>query len=53
VKFAEKNNNIPAIVEKFKSAEFGILKLNKFSLYKSTLKPNGPIYEVLKSFPLQ
>lgn len=53
VKFAEKDNNIIEITEKFKSTNFGKLKINSFNLYKSTLTPNGPIYEVLKTFSLQ
>lgn len=53
VKSAERDNNVMDIAAKFKSTNFGALKITDFKLYKSTLTPNGPIYEVLKTFPLQ
>lgn len=52
IKLEERDNNIREIVEKSKSTEFGALEITHFKLYKSTLTPNGPIYEVLQSFPL-
>lgn len=53
VKSSERDNNLIDVAAKFKSTSFGTLKINDFKLYKSTLTPNGPIYEVLKTFPLQ
>lgn len=53
VKSIEKDNTIIDVAAKFKSTSFGVLKITNFKLYKSTLTPNGPIYEVLETFPLQ
>lgn len=53
VKSIEKDNNIIDVVAKFRSTSFGALKITDFKLYKSTLTPNGPIYEILETFPLQ
>lgn len=53
VKSIEKDNTIIDVIAKFKSTSFGVLKITCFKLYKSTLTPKGPIYEVLETFPLQ
>lgn len=37
-------------IKKFKLMEFGKLYVDHFSLYKSTLKPDGPIYEEIKKY---
>jgi 2'-5' RNA ligase len=53
IKSAERDNNVMDVAAKFKSTSFGVLKITNFKLYKSTLTPKGPIYEVLETFPLQ
>ncbi len=44
--------DIKGLMESNKEKEFGTQEINYFSLFKSTLTPNGPIYEELKKFQL-
>ncbi|MCS3901572.1 RNA 2',3'-cyclic phosphodiesterase [Methanococcus voltae] len=46
----ETKKNILEIVKNNKSFEFGKCNINKISLKKSILKPNGPIYETIHEY---
>lgn len=42
--------NISKIVDQYKSEQFGDFIVESFELYKSTLTPEGPIYEEIEKF---
>ena len=50
VKFIENKKQLKDKIEKFKDVDFGEFEAKKLKLYKSTLTPNGPIYEVIKEW---
>ncbi|WP_456371508.1 RNA 2',3'-cyclic phosphodiesterase [Methanocaldococcus sp.] len=50
VKFIENKKQLKDKIEKFKDIDFGEFEAKKLKLYKSTLTPNGPIYEVIKEW---
>ncbi len=41
------------VLDRYKEHEFGTQKIEKIKLKKSTLTPQGPIYETLKEFDLK
>ncbi|CAB3288339.1 RNA 2',3'-cyclic phosphodiesterase [Methanocaldococcus lauensis] len=50
VKFIENKKQLKNKIEKFKDIDFGEFEAKKLKLYKSTLTPSGPIYEVIKEW---
>ncbi|MCI4434499.1 MAG: RNA 2',3'-cyclic phosphodiesterase [Thermoplasmata archaeon] len=46
-------SNLSEDLKAFKNTEFGIYPIDHFSLYKSTLKPDGPVYEEIKKYFLK
>jgi len=52
IKFAEGAKKGRPLLEKYEDHDFGKLHVGSFELMKSTLTPQGPIYEVLEAFPL-
>lgn len=52
VKFADGIPQARRILEQYQEHDFGSLEVHEFLLMKSTLTPQGPIYDRLESFPL-
>ena len=50
---ARGQSNLSPIIEKYRGAIFGECTTSSFSLKKSTLTPNGPAYEVFRSFSVK
>ncbi|MEO2116937.1 MAG: RNA 2',3'-cyclic phosphodiesterase [Methanocaldococcus sp.] len=50
VKFIDNKKKLKDRIEKYKDIDFGEFEVNHIKLYKSTLTPNGPIYEVIKEW---
>ncbi|MDL2246521.1 RNA 2',3'-cyclic phosphodiesterase [Methanobrevibacter sp. OttesenSCG-928-K11] len=50
MKNAKNKDEVKELIAKNKTIEIGQMKVNKIILKKSTLTPNGPIYEDLKVF---
>ncbi|XRO77528.1 RNA 2',3'-cyclic phosphodiesterase [Methanocaldococcus sp. 10A] len=50
VKFIDNKKKLKDRIEKYKDIDFGEFEAKHIKLYKSTLTPNGPIYEVLKEW---
>ena len=52
MKSAKNKEKVKSIIEEFGEVEFGEMEVSKISLKKSTLTPQGPIYEDLTIFEL-
>ena len=52
VKFADGIHTARKTLERYQDHDFGSLEVHEFHLMKSTLTPQGPIYDRLASFPL-
>ena len=52
MKAGKNKNRVKATIEEFSDVEIGEMKVDKISLKKSTLTPQGPIYEDLTIFEL-
>lgn len=52
VKFIKNKDKIKDILEKYKEIEVQNFSINEVIFYESKLTPKGPVYEVLKKFPL-
>ncbi len=50
VKFIDNKKKLKDRIEKYKDVDFGEFEAQHIKLYKSTLTPNGPIYEVIKEW---
>ncbi|WP_456471562.1 RNA 2',3'-cyclic phosphodiesterase [Methanocaldococcus sp.] len=50
VKFINNKRELKERIDKFKEVDFGSFIADKVKLYKSTLTPMGPIYEVIKEW---
>jgi 2'-5' RNA ligase len=53
IKFISNKNKLKELVDRFKDVAIQEEDLNEFYLYESVLKPQGPIYNVLKTFKLK
>lgn len=52
VKFVKNRKRFKTMIEKYSNAEIQELEINEVIFYESVLKPQGPVYEILKEFPL-
>ena len=52
MKSAKNKNKVKSVIEKFEDVEIGEMEVTQISLKKSTLTPQGPIYEDLIVFEL-
>ncbi len=52
MKSAKNKETIQKLVQKYGHASFGAMLIDKFFLYESELKPEGPEYNILKEFQL-
>lgn len=52
VKFSDGIDRARRVLERYRDHDFGSINVNEFLLIKSTLTPQGPIYEILERFPL-
>ena len=52
MKSAKNKNKVKSVIEEFSDVEIGEMEVTKISLKKSTLTPQGPIYEDLIVFEL-
>ena len=52
MKSAKNKNKVREVIEEFEDVEIGEMEVSKISLKKSTLTPQGPIYEDLTVFKL-
>ena len=52
MKSAKGKNRVKSAIEKFEDVEIGEMEVDRIILKKSTLTPQGPIYEDLKTFEL-
>ncbi|WP_048203614.1 RNA 2',3'-cyclic phosphodiesterase [Methanocaldococcus infernus] len=50
VKFIDNKKELRERIEKFEDINFGTFTVDKIKLYKSTLTPMGPIYEVIREW---
>ena len=50
VKRIAKNDNWTALAEKLNGIKLPEAEINSFTLYKSVLTPDGPIYSVLEEY---
>lgn len=53
VKSSLNKKSLLNVLDRYKDYEFGTQRIEKISLKKSTLTPQGPIYETLKEFDLK
>ncbi|MCK4613365.1 MAG: RNA 2',3'-cyclic phosphodiesterase [Thermoplasmata archaeon] len=52
VKFREGIKKAQRVLERYRYKDFGTLKVRGIELMQSTLTPGGPIYSVIRHFPL-
>lgn len=52
MKSAKNKDKVKSVIEEFEDVEIGEMEVSKISLKKSTLTPQGPIYEDLTVFEL-
>lgn len=52
MKSAKGKNKVKSTIEKFSEVEIGVMEVDRIILKKSTLTPQGPIYEDLEIFEL-
>jgi 2'-5' RNA ligase len=52
MKSGKNKNQVKSTIEEFEDIEIGEMEVTQISLKKSTLTPQGPIYEDLKIFEL-
>ena len=52
VKFSEGINDARKLLDRYRDHHFGTMNVHEFHLMKSTLTPQGPIYEILECFAL-
>ncbi len=50
VKFIDNKKLLKDKIEKYKNIDFGYFVADSIKLYKSTLTPTGPIYEIIKEW---